>query len=120
MLQQALQQFEGSLMIGYHDRDFLDPIVNKTLEIQPQTIKTWLGNVSYYLERKAEESAQQQEEAGQKTNPQRALTRKKSERRKPKEKMPFPRKTGPTRKQLSKKKNKMKRKNPGKKKMKTR
>ncbi len=54
ILQQALQQFEGTLMIVSHDRDFLDPIVSKTLEVQPGRIKTWLGNVSYYLERKAE------------------------------------------------------------------
>ena len=50
ILQQALQQFEGTLMIVSHDRDFLDPIVNKTLEVQPGRVKTWLGNVSYYLD----------------------------------------------------------------------
>ncbi|REL33460.1 ABC transporter ATP-binding protein [Rhodohalobacter sp. SW132] len=53
ILQQALQQFEGTLMIVSHDRHFLDPIVNKTLEVQPGRIKTWLGNVSYYLDKKA-------------------------------------------------------------------
>ena len=53
ILQQALDQFEGTLMIVSHDRDFLDPIVNKTLEIQPGYIKTWLGNVSYYLDKKS-------------------------------------------------------------------
>ena len=53
ILQQALQQFEGTLMIVSHDRDFLDPIVNKTLEVQPGQLKTWLGNVSYYLAKKA-------------------------------------------------------------------
>ncbi len=56
ILQQALQQFEGTLMIVSHDRDFLDPIVNKTLEVQPGRVKTWLGNVSYYLEKQAEEA----------------------------------------------------------------
>lgn len=55
ILQQALQQFEGTLMIVSHDRYFLDPIVNKTLEIQPGEIKTWLGDVSYYLDKKAEQ-----------------------------------------------------------------
>jgi ATP-binding cassette, subfamily F, member 3 len=55
ILQQALQQYEGTLMIVSHDRDFLDPIVNKTLEVQPGRIKTWLGNVSYYLDKKREE-----------------------------------------------------------------
>ncbi|PWN05321.1 ribosomal protection-like ABC-F family protein [Rhodohalobacter mucosus] len=55
ILKQALQQYEGTLMIVSHDRDFLDPIVNKTLEVQPGHIKTWLGNVSYYLDKKQEE-----------------------------------------------------------------
>lgn len=57
ILQQALQQFEGTLMIVSHDRDFLDPIVHKTLEIQPGRLKTWLGNVSYYLDKKREETS---------------------------------------------------------------
>jgi ATP-binding cassette subfamily F protein 3 len=61
ILQQALQQFGGTLMIVSHDRDFLDPIVNKTLEVQPGRIKTWLGNVTYYLDQKkrAEQSLQE-------------------------------------------------------------
>ncbi len=57
ILQQALQQYEGTLMIVSHDRDFLDPIVNKTLEIQPGRLKTWLGNVTYYLDKKSEENS---------------------------------------------------------------
>ncbi|MEX0661814.1 MAG: ABC-F family ATP-binding cassette domain-containing protein [Balneolaceae bacterium] len=57
ILQQALQQYEGTLMIVSHDRDFLDPIVNKTLEIQPGRLKTWLGNVTFYLEKKSAENA---------------------------------------------------------------
>ncbi len=61
ILQQALQQFEGTLMIVSHDRDFLDPIVNKTLEVQHEYVKTWLGNVSYYLDKKAEEAEAKQE-----------------------------------------------------------
>ncbi|MFU8812603.1 MAG: ABC-F family ATP-binding cassette domain-containing protein [Balneolaceae bacterium] len=60
ILQQALIQFDGTLMIVSHDRDFLDPIVNKTLEIQPGYIKTWLGNVSYYLSKKQEERNEEQ------------------------------------------------------------
>lgn len=55
ILQQALQQFPGTLMIVSHDRDFLDPIVSKTLEVQPGKIKTWLGNISYYLDKKSKE-----------------------------------------------------------------
>ena len=39
-------------MIVSHDRSFLDPIVNKVLEIQPGEIRLFLGNVSYYLDKK--------------------------------------------------------------------
>jgi ATP-binding cassette subfamily F protein 3 len=55
ILQQALQQYEGTCMIVSHDRAFLDPIVNKVLEIRPGQIHTYLGNVSYYLDKKKEE-----------------------------------------------------------------
>lgn len=105
ILQQALQQFEGSLMIVSHDRDFLDPIVNKTLEIQPQSIKTWLGNVSYYLERKAEESAQQQEEAGQKSDSAPGLSRKEQRRLEAERRNALSRKIGPIKKRLEKTEN---------------
>ena len=56
VLQQALQQYEGTCMIVSHDRSFLDPIVSKVLEIQPGEIRLFLGNVSYYLDKKKEET----------------------------------------------------------------
>ncbi len=43
-------------MIVSHDRSFLDPIVNKVLEIQPGKLRVFLGNVSYYLDKKKEEA----------------------------------------------------------------
>jgi ATP-binding cassette, subfamily F, member 3 len=55
ILQQALQQFEGTCMIVTHDREFVDPIVDKTLEIQPGYINTYYGNVSSYLDMKKRE-----------------------------------------------------------------
>ncbi len=58
ILQQAIQQYEGTCMIVSHDRAFLDPIVNKVLEIQPGRIRTYLGNVSYFLDKKKEEADQ--------------------------------------------------------------
>lgn len=60
ILQQALDQYEGTFMIVSHDRDFLDPIVDKVLEVRPETVNTFLGNVSYYLE-KVREREQQEE-----------------------------------------------------------
>ncbi len=65
ILQQAIQQYEGTCMIVSHDRSFLDPIVNKVLEIQPGRIRTYLGNVSYFLDKKKEEAERNDE--GRKT-----------------------------------------------------
>ncbi len=80
ILQQALKQFEGTLMIVSHDRDFVDPIVNKTLEVQPGRLKTWLGNVSYYLERKAEERAAAETETSTKETKSNGLSRREQRR----------------------------------------
>ncbi len=54
ILQQALKQYQGTYIIVSHDVDFLDPIVDKVLEVQQDTTKTYWGNVSYYLQKKKE------------------------------------------------------------------
>lgn len=55
ILQQAIQQYEGTCVIVSHDRAFLDPIVGKVLEVQKNKVRTYLGNVSYFLDKKKEE-----------------------------------------------------------------
>ncbi len=49
VLQDALAEFEGSMVIVSHDRDFLDPLVSKVVEFKNGRIRTLLGNVSEYL-----------------------------------------------------------------------
>lgn len=56
ILQQAIQQYEGTCVIVSHDRSFLDPIVGKVLEVQKNRVRTYLGNVSYFLDKKKEEA----------------------------------------------------------------
>lgn len=80
ILQQALEQFQGALMIVSHDRDFLDPIVHKTLEVQPGYIKTWLGNVSYYLQKKSEDSDSETDVTRQAEPSDQVLSRKEQRR----------------------------------------
>jgi ATP-binding cassette subfamily F protein 3 len=66
VLQQALLEFEGSCVIVSHDRDFLDPLVNKVVEFQTGRIKTYTGNVGDYIDAKRKERDQvaiQQREA---------------------------------------------------------
>ena len=61
ILQNALAAFEGSYVIVSHDRDFLDPIVNKVVEFKQGRIKTYLGNVSDYVDARNREQAASRE-----------------------------------------------------------
>jgi ATP-binding cassette subfamily F protein 3 len=55
VLQNALAQYKGTMLIVSHDRAFLDPLVTKVLEAKPGSLKTYLGTVSEYLEKKKSE-----------------------------------------------------------------
>lgn len=55
VLKQALQNFEGTLILVSHDRDFLQGLTNKVYEFKDRKIKEYLGDIDYYLDaRKAE------------------------------------------------------------------
>jgi ATP-binding cassette, subfamily F, member 3 len=56
ILQEALASFEGSLVVVSHDRDFLDPLVTKVVEVRSGRLKTYLGNVSEYIASKDREA----------------------------------------------------------------
>ncbi len=58
VLQDALRDFEGSCVIVSHDRDFLDPLVTKVVEVRNGRIRTFLGNVGDYLDKKHREEEQ--------------------------------------------------------------
>lgn len=55
VLADAIKHYEGTFIIVSHDRDFLDPLVTKVLEVRGGKIRVFHGNISYYLERTAEE-----------------------------------------------------------------
>ena len=55
VLQEALLQYEGTFLIVSHDRHFLDPIVNKVVEVGNGTVRTFIGNISDYIAKKREE-----------------------------------------------------------------
>jgi ATP-binding cassette subfamily F protein 3 len=57
VMQQALLDFQGSYVIVSHDRDFLDPIVNKVVEFRRGSVKTYPGNVSDYLYMKQKQAS---------------------------------------------------------------
>ncbi len=51
ILQDAIKAFEGTVILVSHDRDFLDPIVNKVLEVSKTGTRMLTCNVSEYLDR---------------------------------------------------------------------
>ncbi|GBD89926.1 putative ABC transporter ATP-binding protein YheS [bacterium BMS3Abin04] len=58
ILQNALINFKGTLLLVSHDVDFLKPIANKILEFRNNKIQYYYGNIEYYLRKKEEEKGQ--------------------------------------------------------------
>ncbi len=52
VLKQALQSFEGTLILVSHDRDFLQGLTNKVYEFKDMKIKEYLGDINFYLEQR--------------------------------------------------------------------
>ncbi len=52
VLKQALQNFEGTLILVSHDRDFLQGLTNKVYEFKDKKIKEYLGDIEYYLDQR--------------------------------------------------------------------
>lgn len=55
VLMEALRKYGGTILIISHDREFLDGIVTKIIEVKDKNVKTYLGNCTYYIEKKEEE-----------------------------------------------------------------
>lgn len=51
VLKQALQRYDGTLVLVSHDRDFLDGLVTKVYEFRDGVVKEHLGGISDFLER---------------------------------------------------------------------
>ncbi|MEQ8216799.1 MAG: ABC-F family ATP-binding cassette domain-containing protein [Arenibacter sp.] len=52
VLKQALQNFDGTLILVSHDRDFLQGLTNKVYEFKDGNIKEYLGDIDFYLEQR--------------------------------------------------------------------
>ena len=53
-LEEYLENKDLSLLLVTHDRYFLDNVCNKIIELDQQTLYTYQGNYSYFLEKKSE------------------------------------------------------------------
>lgn len=58
-LERWLVQYKGTLVLISHDRDFLDPIVNKILHIENQKLNEYTGDYSSFEVQRATKLAQQ-------------------------------------------------------------
>lgn len=61
ILKQALKNFDGTLVIVSHDRDFLDGLVDKLYEFRDGKVKEHLGSIGDFLEERKIENLQELE-----------------------------------------------------------
>lgn len=52
VLKDALMNFEGTLLVVSHDRDFLQGLTDKVYEFKDHKIKEYLGDIEYFLEQR--------------------------------------------------------------------
>ncbi len=52
VLKEALKNFDGTLILVSHDRDFLQGLSNTVYEFKNKKIKEYLGDINFYLEEK--------------------------------------------------------------------
>jgi ATP-binding cassette subfamily F protein 3 len=60
MLEDALIEYEGAVLVVSHDRYFISRVANKIVEIRDGELVLYRGDYAYYREKKAEEAAEAQ------------------------------------------------------------
>lgn len=65
VLKQALQNFEGTLILVSHDRDFLQGLTDRVYEFKDGGIKEYLGDIDFYLEQRKMEDFRSVEKGDQ-------------------------------------------------------
>ncbi len=108
VLQEAMAQYEGSIVVVSHNRFFVNAFVNKVLEIRDGRATLYEGNIDDYLERRSrltEEMGRQGADlSGQdlrpaaSQEPQRGADRKEQRRQRAQERQALQRKLGPWKK----------------------
>jgi ATP-binding cassette subfamily F protein 3 len=70
VLKAALKQFEGTLLLVSHDRDFLQGMSNIVYEFKDQKIREYLGDINFFLEQKNAMNMREIEKKDVVVNPQ--------------------------------------------------
>lgn len=58
MLEESIQNYDGTVIIVSHDRYFISQVANKIVEIRDGEFRVYLGDYHYYLDKIAEEKEQ--------------------------------------------------------------
>ncbi len=61
VLKDALMNFEGTLILVSHDRDFLQGLTDKVYEFKDHKLKEYLGDIEYFLEKRNLENLREAE-----------------------------------------------------------
>ena len=67
VLEQALDNYDGTLLFVSHDRYFINELANKIISVCDGHAKIYNGNYSYYLDEKAKQAAAVQEAKAEQT-----------------------------------------------------
>ena len=71
VLEDALEDFDGTILTVSHDRYFINRVANRVIEMRPDGVSEYLGNYDDYVEKKRLEAlGQLEEEVGGKTKTQ--------------------------------------------------
>jgi len=60
MMEEAIQNYDGTVVIVSHDRYFISQVANKIVELRDGDFRVYLGDYHYYLEKIAQEKEQAQ------------------------------------------------------------
>lgn len=61
VLKQAIMDYDGTLIVVSHDREFLSGLTQKTIEFRDKKLYEYLGDVNYFLEKRSMDNMRQVE-----------------------------------------------------------
>jgi len=73
VLKQALADYNGTLLIVSHDREFLSDLTDRTIEFRDGHLKEYLGDINYFLEKRQLDNMREVEKRSVVNTPQVAV-----------------------------------------------
>jgi ATP-binding cassette subfamily F protein 3 len=87
MLEEAIQNYEGTILIVSHDRYFISKTANKIVELREGELRLYRGDYHYYLDKIEEEKEQVRQAAIAQEKAEKAAAKREKQRQKKKEKV---------------------------------